>query len=92
MASESNDKYAHCLMSCCLSVDWGPGVTMCGGIGREIINDWWLGRGTPSFADVLANAVGCSAYELFLRESHNASREDIVAACRLACGQEFSPK
>lgn len=87
---EGRDKYAHCLLSCCLSAQFGPGATICASVfGKEVLWDWWLGQGTPARSDALANFSGCGAYETYIAEHPNATASEIVDACRIACNDEY---
>lgn len=50
---------------------WGPAagliVAALVGVLKELVWDWWLGRGHPDWQDALANVAGLVAAGLLLR-------------------------
>ena len=62
------DKAIHCAGSfvCCLLLSlivpqWAAGITLALGVGKEVVYDWYLGKGTPELADLVADVVGVAA-------------------------------
>lgn len=67
------DKAIHCVGSfiCCAVLllivpQWAAGITLALGAGKEIVYDWWMGKGTPELADFVADVVGVAAVVILL--------------------------
>ena len=37
------------------------GITLALGFGKEVVYDWWMGKGTPELGDFVADVVGVAA-------------------------------
>lgn len=49
------------LLSAFLPVWAAAGITLAVGIGKELIYDKWLSKGTPQWKDIVADVVGIAA-------------------------------
>ena len=53
---------AACLFLGLLLPIWtAAGITLVLGFGKEVVYDWWMGKGTPELADFVADVVGVAA-------------------------------